>query len=123
MAILLITHDIGVVAELADRVVVMYAGQCVEQAPVQALLEAPAHPNTQALLKAVPGIHDSRARRLYAIPGTVPEHYEALTGCRFAPRCPYGKDCPGTAQAAALGPDHLVRCCRAAEERRDAHGA
>ena len=121
MAILLITHDIGVVAELADRVVVMYAGQCVEQAPTQALLEAPAHPYTQALLKAVPGIHDDRAHRLYAIPGTVPEHYETLTGCRFAPRCPYAQDCPRTPGEVSLGAEHSARCCRAAE-RRDAHG-
>ena len=123
MAILLITHDIGVVAELADRVVVMYAGQCVEQASTQTLLQAPAHPYTQALLKAVPGIHDDRSHRLYAIPGTVPEHYETLAGCRFAPRCPYAKTCPRTPREVFLGADHLARCCRAAQERRDAHGA
>ncbi len=115
MAILMITHDIGLVTEMADRVVVMYAGQCVEEASTQQLLETPQHPYTQALLRAVPGLHDPRERRLYAIPGTVPEEYQALTGCRFAPRCPYGAQCPGTARETEIAPGHRVRCCRAEE--------
>ncbi len=112
MAILLITHDIGVVAEMADRVVVMYAGQCVEEADTKTLLTQPSHPYTQALLQAVPGIHDDSEKRLYAIPGTVPERYDDLTGCRFAPRCPYAEKCgrnPDYHGSAA----HRVRCERA----------
>ena len=77
MAILLITHDIGLVTEIADRVVVMYAGECVEETTTQQLLEAPAHPYTQALLRAVPGIHDPKDRRLYSIPGTAPNQVVA----------------------------------------------
>ena len=119
MAILLITHDIGVVAEMADRVVVMYAGQCVEETDTRTLLTSPAHPYTQALLKAVPGIHDDRARRLYAIPGAVPEDYSRMTGCRFASRCPYAKDCPQQPDYLPLTEDHLVRCHRAREVQHD----
>ena len=114
MAILLITHDIGVVAETADRVVVMYAGQCVEEAPVRELLAAPAHAYTQALLQAVPGIHDSRERRLASIPGNVPENYGEMVGCRFAPRCPWAEGCaeknyPVTRE---IAPGHFTRCVR-----------
>ena len=111
MAILLITHDIGVVAEMADRVVVMYAGQCVEEAAARQLLTSPAHPYTRALLAAVPGIHDDRNRRLMSIPGSVPEHYQDLTGCRFAPRCPYAASCSCCAQPCETTPGHRVRCC------------
>lgn len=112
MAILLITHDIGVVAEMADRVVVMYAGQCVEEADVKTLLTQPRHPYTQALLQAVPGIHDDPDKRLYAIPGTVPERYDDLTGCRFAPRCPYAAACGKNPQYNGKA-GHRVRCERA----------
>ena len=115
LAILLITHDIGVVAEMADRVVVMYAGQCVEQADTRTLLTAPAHPYTRALMQAVPGIHDDRSRRLYAIPGAVPEDYSGMEGCRFAPRCPYAADCGKQPLYTPLTEDHLVRCEKARE--------
>ena len=111
LGVLLITHDVGVVAELADRVAVMYAGQVVEQADVRTLLTAPQHPYTQALMAAVPGLHDDKARRLYAIPGAVPERYDTLAGCRFAPRCPHAEGCggqPGYDADAA----HPVRCQR-----------
>ena len=110
MAILLITHDIGVVAEMADRVIVMYAGQCVEEADVVTLLSQPRHPYTQALLQAVPGLHDSRDKRLYAIPGTVPERYDDLPGCRFAPRCPQADRCRQCPAYAEVTPGHFVRC-------------
>ena len=112
MAILLITHDIGVVAETADRVVVMYAGQCVEEAPVGELLAHPAHAYTRALMRSVPGIHDDRAVRLLSIPGSVPENYGGMTGCRFAERCPRGTDCPRRADAAMreIAPGHFSRC-------------
>lgn len=115
MSILLITHDIGVVAEMADRVVVMYAGQCVEETDTRTLLTSPAHPYTRALMQAVPGIHDDKSRRLYAIPGAVPEDYGDMTGCRFASRCPYAKGCPQQPEYAPLTEGHLVRCQRAEE--------
>ena len=115
MAILLITHDIGLVTEMADRVVVMYAGQCVEEGTTQQVLESPAHPYTRALNRAVPGLHDPRERRLYSIPGTVPEEYQAMTGCRFAPRCPKSAHCPQTNAEREIAPGHVVRCCLAKE--------
>ena len=122
MAVLLITHDLGVAAEMADRGVVMYAGQCVEEAPIHELLTHPAHAYTQALLQAVPGLHDSRAKRLYSIPGHVPEVYGELTGCRFAERCPYASGCPYRAEARMLpvGEGHLSRCDRREEAVKDA---
>ncbi|MBE3596702.1 MAG: ABC transporter ATP-binding protein [Hydrogenibacillus sp.] len=86
-AILLITHDLGVVAEMAERVAVMYAGQIVEEAPVDALFEAPKHPYTRGLLASIPRLEDER-KRLEAIPGVVPPAYAFPPGCRFAPRCP-----------------------------------
>lgn len=115
MAILLITHDIGLVTEMADRVVVMYAGQCVEEGTTQQVLESPAHPYTRALTRAVPGLHDPRERRLYSIPGTVPEEYQAMTGCRFAPRCPKSAHCPQINAEREITPGHVVRCCLAKE--------
>ena len=123
MSILLITHDIGLVAEMADRVVVMYAGQCVEEAGTRELLDSPAHPYTQALLNAVPGIHDDRSRRLYSIPGAVPENYQEMTGCRFAPRCPYADACAKRSDMLTAPDGRMVRCGPAAMEGRKAYGA
>ena len=110
MSILLITHDIGVVAEMADRVVVMYAGQCVEETDTRTLLTSPAHPYTRALMQAVPGIHDDKNLRLYTIPGAVPEDYSTMTGCRFASRCPHAASCGQQPGYEAIAPGHLVRC-------------
>ena len=112
MGILLITHDIGVVAEMADRVVVMYAGQCVEEADAETLLSHPAHAYTKALMQAVPGLHDDRSRLLSSFPGHVPQVYGDMTGCRFAERCPYGADCPGRdrEERAEIAPGHYSRC-------------
>ncbi len=112
MAILLITHDIGVVAEMADRVVVMYAGQCVEEAPLDELLLHPAHAYTRALMQAVPGLHDDRSRRLYSIPGFVPQEYGCMTGCRFAPRCVHAAACPFREEDEMheIAPGHFSRC-------------
>ncbi|MCA2010806.1 ABC transporter ATP-binding protein [Cereibacter sphaeroides] len=87
MAILLITHDLGVVAEVADRVAVMYAGRIVEEGPVVELLEAPRHPYTAGLLACLPeGVGDTG--RLIEIPGLPPKPGSIAEGCRFAPRCP-----------------------------------
>ncbi len=87
-AIILITHDLGVVAEVARRVVVMYAGEVVEEASVDALFAAPQHPYTEGLLAAVPRLGERR-ERLATIPGTVPPATAWPTGCRFRERCPY----------------------------------
>ncbi len=115
MAVLLITHDIGIVAEMADRVAVMYAGQCVEEADAETLLTRPAHAYTRALMQAAPGLHDDKSRRLYAIPGFVPQVYGNMTGCRFAPRCPYGQECPMKEDGGMIqiAPGHLSRCAYA----------
>ncbi|MGQ0701809.1 MAG: ABC transporter ATP-binding protein [Gemmatimonadales bacterium] len=87
MAVLLITHDLGIVAGRADRVAVMYAGLIVEQRPTADLFQRPEHPYTRALLKAIPRL-DTRAPELVAIPGAVPPPDQWWTGCRFQPRCP-----------------------------------
>ena len=113
MSILLITHDMGLVAQMADQVLVMYAGQIVESAPVKALFHSPAHPYTRALLRSVPSIRDDHQRVLESIQDTVPEHYETLTGCRFRSRCPYAVDaCAETQQTYDAGDSHWVRCHR-----------
>ncbi len=127
MSIILITHDIGLVAEMADRVMVMYAGQIIEEAPVLELFQHPAHPYTRALLATVPSIYDGQERTLSSIPGIVPENYDAIPGCRFADRCPWcAPECaepqadrtvktecvkPQEMQEAA-SETHVVRCCR-----------
>ena len=114
MAVLLITHAMGVVAEVAQRVVVMYAGQVVEEADVGALFERPWHPYTQGLIRSIPRIDAdaSRGSRLVSIPGTVPSLLEPPPGCRFAPRCAYARDACTQATPAlrAVGPGHRVAC-------------
>jgi oligopeptide/dipeptide ABC transporter ATP-binding protein len=90
MAILLITHNLGIVGDMADRVAVMYAGQVVELAPAKELLHRPLHPYTKALMNAVPKLAGG-AERLSAIPGNVPRIGNFPPGCRFAPRCPIAK--------------------------------
>jgi len=91
MAMLLITHDLAVVAAVADRVAVMYAGEIVEQAPVDELFEDPRHPYTQGLLRALPKVSTTR-HRLDPIPGLVPSLQMMPPGCSFAPRCPHALD-------------------------------
>ncbi len=91
MALVLISHDLGVVAENVDRVAVMYAGQLAETAPAAELFGSARHPYTQGLLAALPSLTGPR-RRLAAIPGTVPEPSSVIDGCRFAPRCPVADD-------------------------------
>lgn len=91
MALILITHDLAVVAETAQRVCVMYAGQAVEIGQVPALFDAPTHPYTEALLKAIPE-HSVGAERLATLPGIVPGRYDRPQGCLLSPRCPYVQD-------------------------------
>jgi oligopeptide/dipeptide ABC transporter ATP-binding protein len=86
MSLLLITHDLGVIAEIAQRVVVMYAGQVIEEAPVQRLFDQPMHPYSEGLLRAIPPLEQD-VRRLAAIPGNIPDPGRMPAGCRYAPRC------------------------------------
>jgi peptide/nickel transport system ATP-binding protein len=90
MAVILITHDLSVVAGFAEEVLVMYAGAPVEHAPIDAIFARPSHPYTQALIRAVPRIGDARSGRLHPIPGTMPSPGTVTTGCRFAARCRIG---------------------------------
>jgi peptide/nickel transport system ATP-binding protein len=114
-AILLITHDLGVVAETCQRVVVMYAGRVVEEAPVEGLFDAPAHPYTRGLMNSMPHGRDRRRRRLPEIPGIVPSLTEPIVGCAFAPRCSLAvAACREAAPALRpIAPGHLVACIRA----------
>ena len=122
MAILLITHDLAVVAETADRVVVMYAGQVMETGAVPAIFESPQHPYTQALLDALPEHNVDRAR-LRTIPGVVPGAFDRPAGCLLAPRCSYAAArCIATRPALAGSAARAVRChfpLRAASEHAD----
>jgi peptide/nickel transport system ATP-binding protein len=120
-AIVLITHDLGVVAEVAERVMVMYAGRKVEEAPVAALFRAPRHPYTQGLLGAVPKLGSSLAgfeTKLAEIPGTVPSLKQRILGCVFAGRCPRVTElCRQVAPALELkAPGHLAACHYAAAD-------
>ena len=113
MALVLISHDLGVVAETCDRVAVMYAGRIVEEAPTERLFAAPAHPYTIGLMAALPPMEGPR-RALDAIPGGVPEPWAMPPGCAFAPRCPRRMAVcdavpPGPRMA---GPGHVARCLR-----------
>jgi oligopeptide/dipeptide ABC transporter ATP-binding protein len=115
IAMLLITHDLGVVAETADSVAVMYAGQVVEEAPVRELFKNPKHPYTEGLLRSIPRISEEHShRRLQTIEGAVPGLIDLPKGCRFAPRCPYQRpDCTAAEiPMAALSAGHQARCIR-----------
>ena len=123
MAMILITHDMGVVAEAADDVVVMYAGQIVESAPTEDLFDAPEHPYTEALLGALPHLEGENVRgeRLTAIPGRPPDLIDPAGVCRFAPRCPYADDNDSCThempQLREVRPKHWVRSSHPATER------
>ena len=113
MAVMLITHDLGVIAETADRVVVMYAGRVVEEASVKELFDNPLHPYTQGLMESLPRLETGKARqRLRAIPGLVPNLLQLPTGCKFAPRCPkVVEQCwPTEPELREIRPGHLARC-------------
>jgi peptide/nickel transport system ATP-binding protein/oligopeptide transport system ATP-binding protein len=110
MAILLITHDLGVVAELADQVVVMYAGQIIERASVNELFGNPRHPYTRGLFASLPRV-DRKELRLQAIEGSVPAATHFPEGCRFRERCPHaGPECLRSPELTVLSPGHAVAC-------------
>ena len=125
MAMIIITHDMGVIAEASDDVAVMYAGQFVEQASVFDLFDNPEHPYTEALLGALPQLEGEGIRdgRLTAIPGRPPDLIEPSIGCRFAPRCAYREQdsCATEAQELReIRPNHWARTAHPASERRRA---
>jgi peptide/nickel transport system ATP-binding protein len=113
-AVILITHDLGVVAEVADEVAVMYSGRIVERAPVRAIFEEPQHPYTVGLLGSIPRLDVDRVR-LASIDGQVPNPLRRSAGCNFADRCPFAvARCRGeTPPLMAMGPSHLSACWRA----------
>lgn len=111
-AIMLITHDMGVVAETADDVLVLYAGKAVEYGSIEDIFERPKHPYTQGLLNSIPSL-DEDVELLNTIEGTVPAPDAMPAGCRFAPRCPYGKDrCMKEKPGVYHAGNSLVSCFR-----------
>lgn len=110
-SILLITHDLGVVADVCDRIVVMYAGKVVEEGSVRTIFNHPQHPYTEGLIRSVPNMYEKR-ERLYSIPGNVPKPGSLEKGCLFAPRCPYAFDrCTAESpQLLETEDSHQVRC-------------
>jgi peptide/nickel transport system ATP-binding protein len=120
-AILMITHDLGVVAELCDRVIVMYAGQVVEEADVRTLFKNPKHPYTAGLLKSIPQL-DQRRERLYSIPGNVPNPRNMPKGCRFAPRCEFAMEVcqEKEPELSIIEENHISRCWLHTEQKEEA---
>jgi peptide/nickel transport system ATP-binding protein len=116
-ALIFITHDLGVVAEICTRVLTMYAGEIVEDAAVDDVLIRPRHPYTSGLLRSLPGTA-ARRSKLPSIPGRVPSPANMPTGCRFRPRCPYSiGGCEAEQAMIAPSPAHLARCWRSIELR------
>jgi oligopeptide transport system ATP-binding protein len=110
MAVILITHDLGVIAEVTDRVLVLYGGLVMETAPVRELFAAPGHPYTVGLLGAVPDLRDDTHRRLTPIPGSPPNMLAPPPGCPFAPRCPYAMTRCLAELPPLFGEGHQSRC-------------
>ncbi len=123
MSIMLITHDLGVVAEMADEVAVMYMGRVVERAATEEIFEHPKHPYTQALMQSIPGLGAARKTRLQTIAGSVPDPYARLPGCPFHPRCDVAID--GMCDAGDrpelrfVGDGHAVACVLCEKDVRD----
>jgi oligopeptide/dipeptide ABC transporter ATP-binding protein len=120
MGIVMITHDLGVIAEMAERVVVMYLGKAVENADVHALFHEPAHPYTQALMNSIPKIGRKMKIKLRPVTGMVPNPYNRPQGCTFHPRCPsaiLGKCDVVAPPLVELGPDHSVSCWLYADKK------
>ena len=116
LAIIIITHDLGVIAEMAERVAVMYGGRVIEEADAETLFDRPLHPYTRGLIAATPDIDMPAESRMRTIAGTVPHVTEMPSGCAFHPRCPECFDiCPQEAPAAVLRPDGTRVACWARE--------
>lgn len=124
MSIMLITHDLGVVAEMSDEVAVMYMGRIVEHAATEEIFENPKHPYTQALMQSIPGMIRARKTRLQTIRGSVPDPYTQLQGCPFHPRCEVAQDgvcnTGDRPELLAVGDGHGVACVLYGEDVRDA---
>jgi peptide/nickel transport system ATP-binding protein len=121
-AVVMITHDLGVIAETVDDVAVMYAGQIVERAPVETIFSAPEHPYTWGLLRSIPRLDAPRGTELEPIPGRPPSLINPPSGCRFHPRCPYvrppHREVVPPLEPAADGSGHMVACLLEPETRR-----
>ncbi|MEY2441745.1 MAG: peptide/nickel transport system ATP-binding protein [bacterium] len=122
MAIVLVTHDLGIVAELADEIAVMYAGRIVEHAPTQTIFDGPEHPYTWGLLQSIPRLEHPRSEDLVAVGGNPPSLIDPPAGCRFHPRCPYVREAhrrvDPSLEAAGDDPRHLAACLLAPKTRR-----
>ncbi len=114
LAVILVTHDLGIVAQYADDVTILYAARVMEQAPARELFRNPLNPYTRGLLDSIPGVGGEHHRRLRAIPGTIPSALNPPSGCRFHPRCPIAIDeCARVVPPLeAKAPNHLVACIR-----------
>jgi oligopeptide/dipeptide ABC transporter ATP-binding protein len=113
MAIILITHDLGVIAEMCDDVVVMYAGRVAEVGPVERIFAHPSHPYTRGLLGSIPRLERTRKTRLNVIAGLVPPLDQMPAGCRFQNRCPFRADiCAQLPAPELVAPGHAVSCHR-----------
>jgi oligopeptide/dipeptide ABC transporter ATP-binding protein len=112
MAILIITHNLGVVAEMAERVEIMYMGRIVESGTVDHIFKRPLHPYTVGLLRSIPKLEEIEKTRLTPIPGSIPSPFDLPPGCSFYPRCPAEKSaaCQGDIQLLEVEPGHSVRC-------------
>ncbi len=111
MAVILITHDLGVIAEFTDRVLVMYGGLIMEEGHVETLFATPVHPYTRGLLASVPDLRNEEHTRLTPIPGSPPDMLKPPSGCPFAPRCPLAlRQCAHPAPLFEPGPDRFARC-------------
>ncbi|MDO7906180.1 ABC transporter ATP-binding protein [Paenibacillus sp. JX-17] len=123
MSILLITHDMGVAAEMADRVAVMYAGAIVEEGTVEEIFANPSHPYTVGLLQSIPGFEGSRGEELYTIKGSIPGLGQLPGGCRFNPRCPHAMDICRQQEPPnfSVGSDHHAVCWLHEKNIREAH--
>ena len=121
-AIMLITHDMGVVCELADDVAVMYMGNIIESGTAQEVLGSPVHPYTKALLKSIPILGKGAKQEIHPIQGSTPDPYDRPSGCQFAPRCEYAcAACDGKMpEEAIVEGTHMVRCSRYKEVLTDA---
>jgi oligopeptide/dipeptide ABC transporter ATP-binding protein len=119
MSMILVSHDLGVIAEMCDRIAVMYGGQIVELTDARTLLTEPRHPYTISLLRSLPDA-ERKSRYLLSIPGTPPRLVDVKPGCRFAERCPLSEiECrTWDTELLAVGDEHLVRCRRHDDARR-----